>query len=110
MNLSVLERLVLLSILPKEGDYATLRILQNLRMSLAFTEEETKEWGITTENNQTKWKMNEETEIPIGEKATDIIVGAFKKMNKDKKLPEQALGTYEKFIPITDQRKVKGAE
>jgi hypothetical protein len=102
MNLSVLERIITLSVLPKEGDYATLRILQNLRMSLAFTEEEVKEWSIVSQDGRTTWAMNGETDIPIGEKATDIIVHALKHLDKEKKLIENAMSVYEKFIPVPD--------
>ncbi len=100
MILSVEERLVLLSLLPVEGDYATLKILTDLRMSLSFTEKEVKDWKlvIDTETNSTKWEKNEESEIPIGEKATDIIVDALKGRDRKKNLPVQAIGVYEKFI------------
>jgi hypothetical protein len=101
MELSLFERLVILSILPGEGSYVTLRILQNLKLALSFTEEEIREWGIVSdkETNQTRWQQNGMADIPIGEKATDIIVEALSKLNKDKKLNEQMLGIYEKFIP-----------
>ena len=104
MNMSVLERLVALSILPKEGDYATLKILNNLRLSLSFTEEEMKTFGIETdpETGRNSWRDDGEVEIPIGEKATDIIVDALKKRNSEKKLPVEAVGLYEKFIPTTE--------
>lgn len=104
MNLSVLERLTILSILPSEGDFATLRILQSLKMSLSFTEDEIKTFGITSnaETLQTAWEVDEDAEIPIGEKATDIIVDALKKLDREKKLPENAMGVYEKFIPTTE--------
>jgi len=103
MNMSVLERLVALSILPKEGDYATLKILTNLRLSLSFTEEETKAWEITTgAEGRTSWREDAEAEIPIGEKATDIIVDALKKLNRDKKLMAEGMSLYEKFIPTTE--------
>jgi len=104
MNMSVLERLVALSILPKEGDYATLKILTSLRLSLSFTEEEMKAWEITTnpENGRTSWKEDAEVEIPIGEKATDIIVDALKKLNHEKKLMAEGMSLYEKFIPTTE--------
>lgn len=102
MNLSVLERLVLLVALPKQGDYATLKILMNLRLSLSFTEEEIKEWGITSDpETGTSWEKNGEAEIPIGEKATDIIVDAFKKLDREKKLAPEMIDTYEKFISTT---------
>lgn len=103
MNLSVLDRLVLLTALPKEGDYASLKILMNLRMSLSFTEEEIKKWGITSdpETTATSWDDNAEAEIPIGEKATDIIKGAFKKLDREQKLKPEMIDTYEKFISTT---------
>jgi len=104
MNLSVLDRLVLLKNLPKEGDYATLKILTNLRLSLSFAEEETKTWEIVSDptTGRTTWKTDGVTDIPIGEKATDIIVEALKKLNRDKKLTVEDMGAYEKFIPTTE--------
>lgn len=102
MELSVPERLVVFSILPKEGSFATWRILQNLKASLAFTEEELKEWEIVSdaEKQQTRWSLNAGVaDIPIGEKAMDMIVEALTKLDKEKKLTENMLGVYEKFIP-----------
>jgi len=104
MNLSVLERLVVLKVLPKEGDYATLKILMNLRLSLSFTEEEMKAWEIVSDppTGRTTWKVDGVADIPIGEKATDIIVTAFKDLNRQKKLAVEDTGAYEKFIPTTE--------
>jgi hypothetical protein len=104
MNLSLLERAVLMAILPKEGDFATLRVLTNLRMSLSPTEDETKEWGIVSrpKENRVEWKTNGEADIPIGERATDVIVDALKRLNGEKKLPLEAMSVYEKFIPTTE--------
>ena len=104
MELSVLERLVALSILPKEGDYATLKIMTTMRLSLSFTEEEIKEWGISSDplTGRNMWQEDAVTEIPLGEKATDIIVGALKKLNHEKKLVAEGMSLYEKFIPTTE--------
>jgi hypothetical protein len=101
MNLSVLERIVVLKVLPAEGDYATLKILTNLRMALSFTEEEIKAWDIRSDptNNRTTWKVEGVADIPIGERATDIIVAALKKLDREKKLSVQDMSVYEKFIP-----------
>jgi hypothetical protein len=101
MKLNVLERIVALSILPQQGDFATLKVLQTMRMSLSFTEEEFKKWGISEnpDTRQTSWKVNGEEEIPLGEKATDILIEALKAKNKAKALPFNALTLYEKFIP-----------
>lgn len=99
MNLSVLERVICLSLLPVEGSFATLRILMDLRLSLSFSEDEMKEWSINQDGIKTIWQVNGEAEIPIGEKATDIIVDALKKRDHEGKLPIEAISLYEKFIP-----------
>ncbi len=104
MELDVIERLTVLTILPKEGSYADLKILNQLKLALSFSEKEMKDWGIKSdpELNQTSWDENGVAEIPIGEKATDIITESLKKLNKEKKLMEQAFSVYEKFVPDND--------
>lgn len=101
MELSVLERLMAIGVLPAEGDYATLKILNQLRLSLSFSEKEYEEFGIVgdVENNRTTWTTDGVAEIPFGEKATDIIVDALKEMNRKKTLRADMMSLYEKFIP-----------
>jgi len=103
MILNVPERLTVLSILPKEGSYATLKILRELRMNLSFTEDELKDWGIITdyEKGVINWEDNSEAEIPIGEKAMGIIVDELRDLEKKGKLQEGMIDIYEKFIPTT---------
>ena len=104
MKLSVNERVVILSLLPSEGSFATLKILSQLRMGLSFTEEELKKWGIVElpAEGRINWEEDGEAEIPIGEKATDIVVDALKKRDREGTLPIQAMDVYEKFIPPTE--------
>ena len=103
MILNVVERLVLLSILPKEGNYATLKVLRELRLNIGFTEEELKLWQIVSDDElgAIRWGTNGEAEIPIGEKATDIIVDALRKLDQMGKLEEHMFDIYERFIPTT---------
>lgn len=106
MILSVGERVIILSLLPVQGSFATLKILELLRMSLSFAEKELKEWGIEEiaegDKLRTYWETDGVVEIPIGEKATDIIVDALKKRDRENNLPMQATGVYEKFIQTTE--------
>jgi len=101
MELSIKERLMALGALPAEGDYSTLKILNQLRLSLSFSEKEVADWGIESdlEDNRTTWTTDEVVEIPIGEKATDILVASLKKLNREKKLNTDMMTLYEKFIP-----------
>ena len=101
MELGVFDRLILLNILPKEGDFTTLKIVRKLREDLSFTEEEHKALEFKAEDEgRVVWRTeaDEPKEIPIGEKATDIIVEVLKKLNDDKKLQDQHYSLYEKFV------------
>ena len=102
MELNTFERLILLAILPKEGNFITLKIVRQLRESLSFTEEEVKVLNFVqdVENEKVTWDQaaDKPKEITIGEKATDIVVEALKALDKEKKLTEQHYGLYEKFI------------
>ena len=100
MELGIFERIILLNVLPKEGDFSTLKIVRNLRESLSFSEEEHKILQFKTENGRVLWKPegDMQKDVPIGEKATDIIVECLKRLNKEKHLKEEHIPIYERFI------------
>jgi hypothetical protein len=100
MKLNLLERLVIQKILPKEGDFVTLKVLNSLKLTLAPSEEELKEFELKNQDGMITWnsKGSEEREISIGEKATDIIVNALKDLDKNKKLTQEHYTIYEKFV------------
>lgn len=100
MELQLLDRLLLLKALPREGSFATLKIIQKLKMDLALTEAEYADLEVKEGNGTLTWNPDKDTprEIPIGEKANDIIVMALKKRDRDGELTEQELPVYEKFI------------
>ncbi len=101
MILNVHERLLVLGVLPNENNFATLKILDELRMNLSYTEKELEKWEIVVDNesNMVKWEENGEADIPIGEKATGIIVDQLRKLDKQEKLTLALMSVYEKFIP-----------
>ena len=100
MELTVFERLILLEILPSEGDFLTLKIVRKMREDLSFSEEEHKNLQFVQEENLVRWNKAAEENKPItfGEKAISIIKAALNKLNNDKKLTEQHFTLYEKFI------------
>jgi hypothetical protein len=100
MILSVFDRLILLNIMPKEGDITTIKIIRKLKDDLSFSEEDHKALEFKNENGNIMWKEEADIskEVEIGEKATDIIADALKKLNKEKKLTEQHVPLYERFI------------
>jgi hypothetical protein len=101
MKLNILERLTLLNILPEENNYVTLKIIGELKKDLSFTEEEIKRYKFKNfEDGRVTWDMkaDDEKDINIGEKASDIIKESLNKLNDQKKLKEQHLTVYERFV------------
>jgi len=104
MRLLMKDRFVLLNILPPEGDISTIKVVHRLRMELAPTEKELKDYKIQQKEGQVVWDDAQEKKIgaqekKIGAKAYSIIEEAFEKLSKEKKLNEGHLETYEKFSP-----------
>jgi len=102
MKLSMRDRFVLLNILPPEGNISTIKIVHRLRMDLAPTEKELKDYKIQQQDKQVVWddameKKRGAQEKKIGPKAFMMIEEQFKKLDKEKKLTEGHLQTYEKF-------------
>ena len=104
MILTVHDRILLLKVLPKEGNYANMKILSELCLNLSYSEDEQKEWGIDVnmETNEVSWDENGEKDIPIGETATGIIVDELRKLDSQNKITERVLPIYEKFIPTIE--------
>ena len=105
MKLNVKERLLLQGILPKENNFVTLKIVRKLQEALSFNEDEIKTYAFETYKSETekdmiKWnqEIEQEKEIEIGEKATDIIADALKELDKNKKLTNDHFDLYEKFV------------
>lgn len=100
MILSVLERLLVLNILPAEGDIITLKIVQQLRSDLSFSEAEVAQYQFKTNEGQVTWNTTGATDkdIPVGPKAFLLITEALEALNKSKKLKSEHIGLYDKFV------------
>jgi hypothetical protein len=104
MELSILQRIILQSVLPPEGDYVTIKIIRDLKAELGFSEEEIKKFNITQEGTKIFWDMKSAEgkeglkKINIGPKALDIIVKSLKDLNAQKKINEQNADLYELFV------------
>jgi hypothetical protein len=107
MELTVFERANLLGILPREGNFLTLKKLRLLKEKLALTDEEQKKWQPKiSEEGKMFWRISDdkgnpipqEAEIEIGELETEIIRETLKRLNEHNKLKEDHLSLYEKFM------------
>ncbi len=100
MELKTFDRLILLNILPKEGDVISLRVIRKLRDDLGFTEAEIKALEFHQDENGIRWKTeaDQPKEIEIGDKAREIIRDRLAELNKQKKLTEEHIPLYERFV------------
>ena len=99
MELDVRERLILISVVPQEGNFVTLKVIRSLQEALSFSEEEHKLYKFVESEGTVTWDDTTEQvkEVEIGEKATDIIVEALKKLDESKQLKLEHYSLYEKF-------------
>lgn len=104
MNLTVLERLVLLNLLPKEGSFTTLKLVRKAREALSFDDIENRKLAFVQDGDQVRWNEREYIvkEVELGDMMTVEVVKALKKLDEDGKLRDEHLTLYEKFI---EQRK-----
>jgi len=100
MKLNVLERLMLLNMLPKEGSITVLKLLRVLKEELSFSEEENKALVFKQEDEQLMWNSEGDVvkDIKIGEIMTELIKKELKKLNDEEKLTDAHIDLYEKFM------------
>ena len=101
MELNVKQRLMLLNVVPVEGVRMTdLRIAQELRLKLGFSEEDQKHFGFWYDDEKRlRWKPEADVpvDIKIGPRAQVLIVDTLKQLDEDKKLTEDHIDIWELF-------------
>ena len=101
-ELSVLDRLLLLGMLPAEGDLTTLRIVRQLREALSFSEAEHAALRLTSEGGRVTWDGQSGAalvkQVAIGHKAWGLIVQTLTTLAESKKLTLPQLDLYERFV------------
>lgn len=101
MKLSAIERVVLFDLLPKEGDFVTIKDLRKLKESLTLTKEERGKAGLVDEGEFIRLKTPsavEDKDFKIENLSKDIVIKALKTLNDQAKLTENHISLYEKFI------------
>lgn len=102
VELTLFERFVVRTLLPVEGSYSTLKIVWELQMELATTEEENKLAGLEDlpggGTDAENWDAVEPREFVFGDIAKSLIVNALKRLDEQEKLTQQHISIYEKFV------------
>ena len=98
MLLDVVERLSLLQVLPQKGNIVTLRILDDLRRDLSFTEEEVKKFAMNFDGGVATWTGSEPKEVPLGAAAEKIIADELTRLDKTGELHRSHMGLYARLV------------
>jgi hypothetical protein len=102
MKLTVIDRVILLAVLPRESDISTLKILRDLTGTIGFNEEEVGKLEMSSSEKGTTWNRNVadtlDRDFEIGPRAHSLIEESFKKLSEAKKLTIEHLPTFEKFV------------
>lgn len=102
MKLSVMERLILLNLLPNEGNFTNLKLLRVAREVLSFTEDENKALNFHQEGDQVKWNDFVVVDTKTGEVVDPSAIGT----NMDKQIDA---GVFEKR-PSVEGREIEIGE
>ena len=98
-KLTLSDRFAALSVLPAEGNFATLKLIRKLREQLSLTEAEIKDQKVIQNGDQITWEKGEKTtEMEFGEFAENMIKEHLKKMNEANKLEDSHFAIYEMFV------------
>ncbi len=103
MKLFILERIVILDILPREGNFLTLKSIRELRESLGFKDSEAKKFGIVATVGQNggtdySWEADEEVNITMNEAKISLIREVLRTRDASNILQENEYSIYEKFV------------
>lgn len=101
MDLTIMERFTLLSVLPEQGNLGTLRIVRKLREDLGFTEDELVEYKVEFgDNGRVEWGKEYATvekTIPMGAVARQTVVDVLTALNEKEEVGLQHLSLFDKF-------------
>jgi hypothetical protein len=100
IELTIPERLHTMGLLPKEGNFLTLRVTRELISKIGFSADEITKYEIREENDLIKWNEDGNTpvQIEILDSELDIIKQALIRLNSEEKLTDNTFSIYEKIM------------
>jgi hypothetical protein len=101
MKLNIVDRLLLLNILPTKGNILTLRLAREFSESLSFTEAEHKVLNFVETAGNVSWnnpKKEMLKEIHVGEVIVTLIKDELTKLSDSDSLEVQHIDLYNKFF------------
>lgn len=117
MKLTILDRIIIMQILPAESDISTLRIVRDMKKKLGFSTEETEKFNIknivepNTGRSSITWDakaMTEEVDIKLVRVEREIIINAIDELDKKKKALEIHIDIYDKVKNFNEEVEKQG--
>jgi len=116
MKLTILDRILIMQILPAESDFVTLKLVKELKDNLSFNDKEIKKYNIKTINNeqgrgQITWDskaLNKTEDIKIVRAEREIIIEQLEKLDKEKKANIHHVELYDKIKKFHDEIEKEG--
>lgn len=98
MRFNILERIMILGVLPKQSDFVSMRIISDLMRNVGFTQGELDKYNIKNHpDGSVSWDKSFEKEVKVTMRAAEIIKENLKKLSETKMVSAQHLSIYEKF-------------
>jgi hypothetical protein len=97
VDFNIGERLMLMGLLPKEGNVLTIKVVRELRQALEFDSFELESAGITINGTRFEWKKDFVKYVDVSAVAKDVIVKALKELDKSGKVNEAQIVLFDKF-------------
>jgi len=112
MKFNILERIMILGILPKQADLVSIKIIEDLRRNVGFSQKELDDSKIKSlPNGNFSWEKDFEKEIKVTNRAAEIIKENLNKLSEAKNVSAYHLSIFEKFgikIEIPEDEEYKG--
>lgn len=101
VKLNVLERVLIVNMLPQKGSLITCRASQNTAKILLITPEEEQEFGLEREGGMTTWndKGKQEQEFDLPPSTVKLIRDILNDLDAKEELPSNSISLCEKFLP-----------
>jgi hypothetical protein len=100
MKLSIKQRLILINLLPKKGDFVLLTVKQDLYDKIKISQEDIKLAEIKSTEKGLSWNTEKdfEIEIEISELEHEMVKTILKKLDEEKELTDDTVDLYKLFI------------
>lgn len=100
MKLSVIERILLLNLMPAEGNILEMRTKRDIGFKVGLNAEELVKYQVKDEGGNVTWNpdVEQDTEIELGEAEKGFIKEQLVKKSGEGKLTDGHISLYDKFV------------